>query len=314
MKQLLQKISEIGIVPVVKIDRKEDALPLAKALIKGGMPIAEITFRTECAAEAIEKIAKAYPEMILGAGTVLTTNQVDEAIAAGAHFIVSPGLNPEIVTYCNEKQICIVPGVGNASDIELAISLGLDHVKFFPAEPLGGIKMIKALAAPYGNVKFMPTGGISASNVGEYLANDKILCCGGSWMVDPAMVAAGRFDLIEQKTKEAIQGMLQLRLLHVGVNDASATDEFAHLLQQPKRETSMSWFVGETIEVMKDGGRGTHGHIAYATCDITRAKAYFERMGYDFLDDSASYNEKGKLKSIYFTQTIGGFAVHLVQQ
>ncbi|MGL5540633.1 MAG: bifunctional 4-hydroxy-2-oxoglutarate aldolase/2-dehydro-3-deoxy-phosphogluconate aldolase [Erysipelotrichaceae bacterium] len=314
MNNLLHEIANIGIVPVVKIDRVEDALPLAKALIEGGLPIAEITFRTACAAQAMEAIAKAYPEMIIGAGTVLTEEQVDTAIAAGAHFIVSPGLNPSIVKYCMDKDILIIPGVANASDIESALSLGLKNVKFFPAEPLGGIKMIKALAAPYGDVKFMPTGGISAANLGDYLRFEKILCCGGSWMVDASLVAAGRFDEIKRLTQEAVAGMLNLRLLHVGVNDANSVDAFASLLNQDATEHSKSWFVGKTIEIMKENGRGTNGHIAYATSDIKRAQAHFERRGYTFAPESAAYDAKGNVKAIYFTDDIGGFAIHLVQQ
>ena len=191
MNEVLEQIRKIGIVPVVKLDRVEDAVPLAESLCKGGLPCAEVTFRTAAAAGAIAAIRKAFPDMLLGAGTVLTTKQVDEAMEAGATFIVSPGLNPEVVKYCVDNKIPVTPGCSNPSDIEQAISLGLDVVKFFPAEAAGGLAMIKAMSAPYVNMKFMPTGGISAKNLNEYLSFNKIIACGGSWMVKDDLIKAG---------------------------------------------------------------------------------------------------------------------------
>lgn len=205
MNEILQKIGEFGIVPVVVLDDAKDAVPLAEALIKGGLPLAEVTFRTDAAEESIKIMSEKFPEMLIGAGTVLTTDQVDRAVAAGAKFIVSPGLNPKIVSYCVNKGISITPGTSNASDIEAALEFGLDVVKFFPAEPAGGLKMIKALAAPYVGVKFMPTGGINAENVKAYLAYDRILACGGSWMVKGELIRNGEFDKIREMTAEAVQ-------------------------------------------------------------------------------------------------------------
>ncbi len=205
MNAVLEKIQEIGIVPVVVLDDAKDAKPLAEALCAGGLPCAEVTFRTEAAEEAIRIMATEFPDMLVGAGTVLTTEQVDRAVAAGAKFIVSPGLNPRIVKYCVEKGILITPGCSSASDIEQALENGLEVVKFFPAEPAGGLTMIKALAAPYVGVKFMPTGGINASNVRDYLAYHRILACGGSWMVKGDLVKAGDFAKITELTKEAVE-------------------------------------------------------------------------------------------------------------
>lgn len=205
MNDVLRQINEIGIVPVVVLDDAKDAKPLAEALCKGGLPCAEVTFRTEAAEECIRIMASEYPDMLVGAGTVLTTDQVDRAIAAGAKFIVSPGLNPRIVKYCIEKGILITPGCSNASDIEIALENGLEVVKFFPAEPAGGLKMIKALAAPYVNVKFMPTGGINEKNVREYLAYNRIVACGGSWMVKADLVKNGEFDKITEMCKECVE-------------------------------------------------------------------------------------------------------------
>lgn len=205
MNPVLEQIQKIGIVPVVVLDDAKNAEPLAKALCEGGLPCAEVTFRTEAAEECIRIMSEKFPQMLVGAGTVLTTEQVDRAVAAGAKFIVSPGLNPRIVKYCVEKGILITPGCANASDIEQALENGLEVVKFFPAEPAGGLNMIKALAAPYVGVKFMPTGGINAKNVREYLAYDRIIACGGSWMVKNDLVKAGDFAKITEMTKEAVQ-------------------------------------------------------------------------------------------------------------
>lgn len=205
MNAVLEQIQALGIVPVVVLDDAKDAKPLAKALCDGGLPCAEVTFRTPAAEESIRIMAQEFPDMLVGAGTVLTTEQVDCAVAAGAKFIVSPGLNPRIVKYCVEKGIPITPGCSNASDIELALENGLEVVKFFPAEPAGGLRMIKALAGPYVGVKFMPTGGINASNVREYLAYNRIIACGGSWMVKGDLIRAGEFDKITELTKEAVE-------------------------------------------------------------------------------------------------------------
>ena len=201
MQELIRKT---GIVPVVVLDDAKDAEPLAEALIRGGLPCAEVTFRTAAAEESIRRMTAKFPEMLVGAGTVLTTEQVDRAIAAGAKFIVAPGLNPVTVKYCLEKGIPVFPGVLTPSEIEQALSLGLQVVKFFPAEPSGGLKMIQAIAAAYVGLKFMPTGGINAKNVGEYLADEKhILACGGSWMVKKDLIAAGEFGKIEEMAREA---------------------------------------------------------------------------------------------------------------
>lgn len=205
MEEMKEKIRAMKIVPVVKLDDAKDAVPLAKALIEGGLPCAEVTFRTEAAAEAIKRMLEAYPDMLVGAGTVLTTAQVDAAIEAGAKFIVSPGLNPKTVRYCQEKDIPILPGVATASDIEQALELGLDTVKFFPAEVNGGLLAIKALSAPYHMMHFMPTGGVNPQNVKDYLAFDKVLACGGTWMVKDALINGGEFEKIKEMTKEAVE-------------------------------------------------------------------------------------------------------------
>lgn len=211
MNAVLEKFQKIGIIPVVVLDDAKDAEALGKALMEGGLPAAEVTFRTEAAEESIRIMAEKFPDMLVGAGTVLTTEQVDRAVAAGAKFIVSPGLNPKVVKYCIEKNIPVTPGTQTPTEMEQAIELGLDIVKFFPAEPAGGLKMIKAVSAPYTMLKFMPTGGINAENVKEYLAYDKILACGGSWMVKKDMIKNGEFDKIKEMVAEAAAIVKEIR-------------------------------------------------------------------------------------------------------
>ena len=208
---IFEQFSKIGIIPVVVLDDAKDAEPLARALCEGGLPCAEVTFRTAAAAESIRIMSEKFPEMLVGAGTVLTTAQVDEAIACGAKFIVSPGLNPTVVQYCLDKGIPVTPGTQTPSDMEKAIELGLDVVKFFPAEPAGGLSMIKAVAAPYVGLRFMPTGGISAKNVRDYLAYDRLIACGGSWMVKGDLVKAGKFDEIKARVSEAAAIVREVR-------------------------------------------------------------------------------------------------------
>lgn len=196
-------LSAYRIVPVIQLDRAKNALPLAQALIRGGLPCAEITFRTEAAAASIAAVSAEYPDMFVGAGTILTADQADAAIQAGARFLVSPGFNPAVVEHCLQKEYPILPGVCTPSEVERALSYGLTRLKFFPAEAAGGVAMIRALSAPYGMVRFMPTGGINPGNVREYLACPAVFACGGSWMVPQDKINAGRFAEIEQLTAQA---------------------------------------------------------------------------------------------------------------
>ena len=205
MKTLEEQFYDYAVVPVVVLNDAEDAAPLAEALVKGGLPCAEVTFRTEAAEESIRIMSEKYPEMLVGAGTVLTTEQVDRAVAAGAKFIVSPGFDPEIVDYCMEKNIPVFPGCVSPSEVAQAVKRGLKVVKFFPAEQAGGLAMLKAMAAPYTMLKFMPTGGINTKNLKEYLGFSKILCCGGSWMVKGDMIKNKEFDKITEMTREATE-------------------------------------------------------------------------------------------------------------
>ena len=203
MSNIADKFEELGVIPVVVLNDAKDALPLAKALVDGGLPCAEVTFRTAAAEESIR--------MVLAAGTVLTTEQVDRAVAAGASVIVSPGFDPEIVDYCISKNIPVMPGIVTPSELAQAVKRGLTRVKFFPATAAGGIKMIKAMCAAYTNVRIMPTGGINTANLEEFLSCDKIFCCGGSWMVKGDMIKAGEFDKIKDMTAEAVALVKKIR-------------------------------------------------------------------------------------------------------
>ena len=320
MDEIFEKIGLIGIVPVIKIDDAKKAVPLAKALIKGGLPVAEVTFRTDEAAEAIRQISAQFPGMLVGAGTVLTTEQADKAIEAGAKFIVAPGFNAKIVKHCQEEGIPMIPGCSSPSDIEAALELGLDVVKFFPAEAAGGLAMIKAMSAPYGNVRFMPTGGISQKNINDYLAFDKIVACGGSWMVSDKLIKEERYDEIEKLTKEAVRTMLGFDLLHIGVNAEHSADAmkaaelFSLLFGFAIHDGDASIFMDDTIEIMKQNGRGTHGHIAVVTNDIHRAMHFLSQKGVTFIKESEAYDENGNLYLVYLTEEILGFAFHLRQK
>ena len=200
---MFDELAKIGVVPVIKIDDPEKAVPLAMALLAGQLPCMEITFRTSAAVEALRRIRQEVPEMLLGAGTVLTTDQVDKAVDAGAQFIVSPGYNPRVVNHALAKNITIIPGCSTPSDMELAIEAAITMVKFFPAEQAGGLDYIKAVSAPYSMLSFMPTGGINPQNLAKYLSFKKILACGGSWMAGPDLINAGDFAAITALSKEA---------------------------------------------------------------------------------------------------------------
>ena len=211
MSTAAERFAELGVVPVVVLEDAKDAAPLAKALVEGGLPCAEVTFRTDAAEESIKIMASEYPDMFVVAGTVLTIDQVDRAVAAGAKFIVSPGFDPEIVDYCLSKNIPVFPGCITPSEVAQAVKRGLKVVKFFPAEQFGGVATIKAMAAPYVGLKFMPTGGVNAKNLENYLSCDKIVACGGSWMVKGDLVKAGKFDEIKSLTEEAVKLAAQIR-------------------------------------------------------------------------------------------------------
>jgi 2-dehydro-3-deoxyphosphogluconate aldolase/(4S)-4-hydroxy-2-oxoglutarate aldolase len=202
-QEIGEALGHIGLIPVITIEKPEDAVPLAHALLAGGIQCAEITFRTNAAAESIHCIVQEVPTMLVGAGTVLTIPQAEQALAAGAHFIVAPGFDPVIVNWCQEHDIFVIPGVATATEISLALSRGIRLLKFFPAEELGGVRMLKALYGPFRDVQFVPTGGINASNLHTYLALPNVAACGGSWIATSQLLSKGHFDEITRLSKEA---------------------------------------------------------------------------------------------------------------
>ena len=320
MHSVLEEMKKIGIIPVIKIDDVDKAVPLAKALITGGIPCAEITFRTAQGEEAIRRIKQEVPDILLGAGTVLKVEQVDKAVEAGAKFIVSPGFNPAVVSHCVKKGIPITPGCSNPSDIEQALGFGLEAVKFFPAEQAGGLDYIKAVAAPYGSMMFIPTGGINAENIAKYTAYEKILACGGSWMVKEELIKSGDFNSISTLCREAVLNMLSLSLVHIGIN-TQAEDEalrgakqFESLFGFAVKNGNSSVFAGEGIEIMKTPFLGRNGHIAIGTTNVHKAAAFLERQGMGFNMDTVKTDIKGDWTVVYLKDEILGFAIHLVQK
>lgn len=316
---LFLKMERTGLIPVIKITDPEKAVPLAKALRDGGLNAAEITFRTACASEAIARIRKEYPDMLIGAGTVLTSGQADTAWEAGADFIVSPGLNPNVVSHCLSKSYPIVPGCATPSDIECALSFGLKYVKFFPAEAAGGLPMIKAMSAPYKGVRFMPTGGINENNLNTYLGHPAVFACGGSFMVSDKLIDAGQFEEITALTRAAVNRMLGFELHHVGIN-ASCNEEAkktASLLQTmfgfANHELPVSYFEGP-FEIMKENGRGRNGHIAVSVNNVARAAYHLESRGFSMDYESTMYDEKNEMKFIYIQGDILGFDIHLTRK
>ncbi|MDP4172573.1 MAG: bifunctional 4-hydroxy-2-oxoglutarate aldolase/2-dehydro-3-deoxy-phosphogluconate aldolase [Bacteroidota bacterium] len=318
MDKILEEIGSFGIVPVIVISDASDALPLVQALKNGGLPVAEVTFRTNAAREAIENISKNFPDMLLGAGTVLSIEQVKTAIDAGAKFIVSPGFNRKVVEFCLSNNIPITPGIVTPTEIECALQYELEVVKFFPAELMGGINYLKAIAAPFNTLKFIPTGGINEHNLLDYLRFPKVLACGGSWMINSELITAKKFDEITKLTLKAVGQMLGFSIRHFGINCNSTNEslllarEIASIFNLPLKEGLGSNFIGNEIELLKKNYLGQHGHIAVGTNFIERAVLHFERKGYHFNSQSANYKE-GKLQSIFFESEFAGLTWHLIQ-
>jgi 2-dehydro-3-deoxyphosphogluconate aldolase/(4S)-4-hydroxy-2-oxoglutarate aldolase len=319
MNKVLEKIGELGLVPVVKIERPEDALSLGKALIDGDLPIAEITFRTAAAETAIRTLTQELPELLVGAGTVLSVEQVKKAISAGAQFIVSPGFNPKVVDYCVDNRICVTPGLNTPSQIEMALERRLAVVKFFPAEASGGLELLKAIAAPYSGIQFIPTGGISKENLSSYLSYSRVHACGGSWMVKADLISSGRFDEITRLSREAVSTMLGFEFQHLGINEESretaleSATFLSNLFYFPIKEGTHSLVVGSGFEVTKNRFPGRNGHIAVSTNDICRAIAYLKRKGISILPETEK-DRDNTLRAVHIDKEVSGFAIHLVEK
>lgn len=319
MTELLNRIHDIGIVPVIAIDDADKAVDLARALVKGGLPVAEVTFRTEAAEEAIRAIVREVPTMIVGAGTVLTKEQADRAIDAGVNFIVSPGFNPVITKYVLDRGVCMLPGTATAGEMEQAMMMGLDVVKFFPAEQNGGVAKLKVLAGPYKTLKWMPTGGVNTDNLTDYLSFPQVLACGGTWMVKKDLIEAGKWDEITDICKKAVKNMLGLEIAHIGINSENEQEAektaklLCTLFDLDLKPGNSSIFAGKEFEIMKSRGRGSHGHIAVATWNVDRAVYHLSRAGVSFDESTRTSDDKGT-KFIYLDGEIGGFAIHLTRK
>ena len=314
------KLYEAGLVPVIRPAAGVNGEALANALYRGGVYAAEVTFRAAGAAELIAAMRKARPELTVGAGTVLTEEQADEAIEAGAQFCVAPGFNERVTAHCISLGVPFVPGVSSATQIEAAMEAGLDFVKFFPAEQSGGLAAIKALAAPYSNMSFMPTGGINEENLNTYLAFKKIVCCGGSWLTPESMMKNGDYAGIEALCEKAAKKMLGYSIEHIGINCAEEKEAIAgaELLKKAfgfeTRETPISVFAGEKAELMKRDGKGKCGHVAIGTTDAERAMARIKAAGFTFDESSFKRDESGHIYFAYLNEEICGFAWHLIER
>lgn len=320
MNSVLQRVYEIGIIPVIAFNSVDEAVPLCKALVAGGLPAAEVTFRTACAEECIKKIHAEVPEMLLGAGTVLTIDQADRAIAAGASFIVAPGFDPIVTQHVIDKGVVAMPGTASAGEMQQAMNMGCEGIKFFPAEANGGVAMLKNIGAALKSAKWMCTGGVNAKNVNDYLGYDQIVAVGGTWMCKGDKIKAGAWDEITAMCKEAVDVMLGLELGHIGINSADDAEAMAtatllgSLLSKKVAEGNSSIFVGnKEFEIMKKLGRGTHGHIAVKCNNIDRAVYHLSRRGVKFdMDSMVTKNDKHI--AIYLADEVAGFAIHLVQK
>lgn len=318
-KDIYDTFRDIGIIPVVAIEDASKAADLAHALVKGGLPASEVTFRTACAAEAIEAMIKAEPDMLVGAGTVLNVEQAEKAVKAGAKFIVSPGYNPDVVDWCIKNNVPTMPGISNPSEITACINKGVTHLKLFPAERKGGYKIIDDFGGPFPQCTFMPTGGVTTENVGEYAKRKNILCMGGTWMVKKPLIEGCKWDEITQICKDAVKAMHNFHIDHWGIN-AKDPDDAAKIAEGfdpfgfAAKVGNSSIFASDQIEIMKQDGRGTHGHISVVCNNVERALAYLEKFGFKPVAGTEKWTGKenaSPLKVVYLDKEVGGFAIHL---
>ena len=316
--KVLDRLHGCGVVPVVVLDDVKDAVATAKALLAGGVDVMEITFRTAAAADSIKAVAENCPDMLVGAGTVITLDQCKQAVECGAKFIVSPGFDEEVVRWCVENGIAVTPGCVTPSEIMAAMKLGLTVVKFFPAGVYGGLSAMKALSGPFGGIKFIPTGGVNSHNIGEFIAAPFIHAVGGSWVCPKADIAAGNFEKITTLCKQARSAALGFEVAHIGINtpDADAAMDvckaFNDAFDFNVKQGNSSNFASTGVEVMKTMFKGANGHIAIRTNKMIPAIAEMERRGYEL--DMDSVKDKNNIKAVYFKNEIGGFAVHLLQK
>ena len=318
MDPLLQRLGEIGIVPVIRLESARRAAGLGRALVAGGLPVAEVTFRTAAAEDSIRAMCAEVPELIVGAGTVLSADQAARAVRAGARFIVSPAYVREVVDYCLEQGIPVLPGVVNPDGVAMGLAQGLEVLKFFPAGVSGGTGMLDALAGPFGSVKFIPTGGIDANNLGDYARRPNVLAIGGSWMVRSEYVETENWSGIERLCREAVIALHGFAFAHLGINGQDEADcrataaGFEQLFHLGLKEGSSSIFASKRIEITREPRQGARGHIAIRCNQVDRAVAHFAGLGIGTLAGTAA-GAPGALKAVYLDLQLGGFAVHLLR-
>lgn len=316
---VLERLARAAVVPVVVLDDAKDAVATAKALRAGGVDVMEITFRTAAAAASIQAVAEACPDVLVGAGTVITLEQCKKAVSCGAKFIVSPGFDEEVVRWCVENGIAVTPGCVTPTEIMAAMKLGVQVLKFFPAGIYGGLSALKALAAPFGNIKFIPTGGVNSQNIGEFISAPFVHAVGGSWVCPKAEIAAGNFEKITALCRQARAAALGFEVAHVGINcenpeaSVAVCEELNRAFGLPVKEGNSSAFVSSGIEIMKTKYLGSNGHIAIRTNSVPLAVAELEKNGFTCDMQTAKYTGE-RMRAVYLNAEIGGFAIHLLQK
>jgi 2-dehydro-3-deoxyphosphogluconate aldolase / (4S)-4-hydroxy-2-oxoglutarate aldolase len=319
MDNVLKRMGNMGLIPVVVIEDAELAVPAAKALMDGGLDVMEITMRTEQGITAIAKVKQAFPDMLVGAGTVLSVEKAQQAVDSGAEFIVAPGFDTELVQWCLDKGIAITPGCVTPTEIQQALNLGLNILKFFPANVYGGLAGCKALNGPYRMVKFIPTGGVDVKNLADFADKPYIHAIGGGWLCNTADLKAQNFESITNTAKESVDVLLGFELAHIGINaedegiSLGIAQQFATGFGFPVKQGNSSNFAGSGIEVNKAIGLGANGHIAIYTNSIARAAYYLEKRGY-VVNWSTRKGPEDRPDAVYLKDEIGGFAIHLLQK
>lgn len=315
----LERIGLAGLVPVVVLENADDATVAAEALLAGGLDIMEITMRTKAALDCIKKVKAKFPFMLVGAGTVRSVEQANEAVKAGAEFVVTPGFDETVVKWCVDCGVSVTPGCVTPTEIEFADKYGLDVLKFFPANVYGGVEALKALNGPYRSKKFIPTGGVDLANLKDYADKEYVFAVGGGFLCSPSAIAAKAFVKITDAVKQAISILLGFELAHIGINTPDGQTAMDGALIFDKafglgiKEGESSNFIGGIIEVNKKIGLGQHGHIAIRTNNIARAIHYLGKRGF-VVDMSTAKEKNGKMTAVYLKEQISGFAIHLLQK
>lgn len=316
---VLKRLANAGVVPVVVLEDAADAVPTANAMVAGGIDVMEITFRTAAAADSIRAVSESCPDMMVGAGTVVNLEQCKLAVECGAKFIVSPGYDEEVVAWCVENGVACTPGCVTPTEIMAALKHGLKVIKFFPANIYGGLNAIKALSGPFPGVKFLPTGGVNQANLGEFMANPRIHAVGGSWVCPKADIANHNFEHITELCKAARAEMMGFEVAHVGINcddgekSMEVCNDFDKAFGFEVKTGNSSNFASTGVEVMKSQYLGKNGHIAVRTNRIELAIAELEKKGY-VVDMNTAKFKGDKMVAVYLKNEFGGFAVHLLQK